>query len=52
MKRIYVEKEKASQALEEISRIQQRRNEFINVTIKEYHGKKFDPATTAVIVIG
>ena len=52
MRRIYVEKNSVPAALAAITREQAARGVFVNVAVKPYKGKKYDPANTAVIVIG
>lgn len=52
MRRIYIPKEKTPEALEQITREQSRRGVFVNVEVKPYRGRKYDPEKTTVIQIG
>ena len=52
MRRIYVDKSEVDKAIAEINSTQNRAKMFINVAVKPYKGKKYDPDRTAVIVIG
>ena len=52
MRRMYVEKSETRKVIEEISREQAKVNIFINIAIKPYTGKKYNPASTDVIVLG
>lgn len=52
MKRIYINKKDVRNVLAEITREQAARKTFVNVQVKEYCGKKYDPAETVVVVIG
>ena len=52
MRRIYINRSDVPEVLAEINRRQIARREFVNVQVKPYRGKKYDPESTAVIVIG
>ena len=52
MRRIYISKTEVPEALARINRLQNARKEFVNVAVKPYRGKKYDPESTAVLVIG
>ena len=51
MKRIYVDKSKVNETIAAINKEQAKRSLYINVTVKPYHGKKYDPQNTVVIII-
>lgn len=51
-KRLYINKEDLNDTLTAITAAQVKANTFLNVAVKEYHGKKYDPQNTLVIVIG
>lgn len=50
--KLYIDKAKREEVLRELTRIMTRKNEFLNIDIKPYKGKKFDQQTTEVIIIG
>lgn len=52
MRRLYIEKSSLKEVLDSITAAQKKANNFCNVAVKPYKGKKFDPQTTVVIVIG
>ena len=52
MKRYYIEKSKIDNFLKEITAAQQKANNFCNVSVKPYRGKKHDPEDTVVVVVG
>lgn len=52
MKRYYVEKSSVQNLIERITAAQQKANNFCNVAVKPYKGKKYDPENTVVVVVG
>ena len=50
--RYYIDKAKREEVLRELTRIMTKRNEFLNIDIKPYKGKKFDQQTTEVVIVG
>lgn len=51
MTRLYVNEKEVNDILTKITKDQIKRNLFVNVSVKEYRGKKY-PENTKVIVIG
>lgn len=51
-RRIYVNKSKAGEVIAKITQQQSRRNLFVNVAVQPYKGKRYNSATTVVIVVG
>lgn len=52
MRRYYVDKSKADQLVKRINQQQSKSGVFINIAIKPYHGKKYDPQNTVVVIVG
>ncbi len=52
MRRYYVNKAEAENLIDRINQQQHKQNRFINISVKPYHGKKYDPTNTVVIVVG
>lgn len=52
MTRIYVDKSDVDKTVANINHQQSQAGVFINIAVKPYMGKKYDPARTAVIVVG
>ena len=52
MKRYYIEKSETENFLKAITAAQQKANNFCNVVVKPYKGKKYDPENTVVVVVG
>ena len=52
MKRYYIKKSDVESFLKEITATQQKANNFCNVSVKPYRGKKYDPRNTVVVVVG
>lgn len=48
MKRYYISPDDLREALAIITRNQTRRGVFVNVTVSEYHGKKFSAGTLVI----
>lgn len=51
MTRLYVNEKDVNRVLDKISKDQTRKNLFVNVSVKDYKGKKL-PKDTKVVVIG
>ena len=52
LRRYYVTKSEVYQVISQINRHQNKRGIFVNVAVKTYRGKKYDPENTVVIVVG
>lgn len=52
MKRYYINKADTEKVIDQITAAQRKANNFCNVTVKPYKGKKYDPANTVVVVVG
>lgn len=52
MKRYYTKKSDVKSLLKKITEAQQKANNFCNVSVKPYRGKKYDPRNTVVVVVG
>lgn len=52
MKRYYINKADTEKVIDQITAMQQKANNFCNVVVKPYRGKKHDPANTVVVVVG
>jgi len=48
----YVLKSETSQIVDQINQKQSKSGIFVNISIKPYRGKKYDPQNTVVIVVG
>lgn len=52
LRRYYVAKSEVYQVISQINRQQNKRGIFVDVAVKPYRGKKYDPENTVVIVVG
>lgn len=52
MTRYYIDKAQTQEVLQAISEAQREANCYVNVQVKPYRGKKYNPDTTVVIVVG
>lgn len=52
MKRYYINKVDTEKVIKQITAAQRKANNYYNVAIKPYKGKKYDPENTVVVVIG
>jgi hypothetical protein len=52
MKRYYINKWDTEKVIDQITAMQRKANNFCNVAVKPYRGKKHDPANTVVVVVG
>lgn len=52
MRRYYATKSEANQIVDRLNRQQSKSGIFVNISIKPYHGKKYDPQNTVVIAVG
>ncbi len=52
MCRYYVAKSEANQIVDRLNRQQSKSGIFVNISIKSYRGKKYDPQNTVVVVVG
>ena len=50
--RYYVKATEAHAKIMQITQQQVKANHFVNVAVKPYKGKKYDPIQTVVIVVG
>lgn len=51
-RRLYVRKDEIDDVVSQITQQQIKANRFVNVEIRPYKGKKYDPDQTAVVIIG
>lgn len=52
MKRYYINKADINDAIRIITARQAQRNEYANITVKEYRGNAYDKETTVVLCVG
>lgn len=52
MRRYYVAKSDVDRIVNQITRQQNKKGIFVNVAVKPYCGKKYDPQNTLVVVVG
>lgn len=52
MTRYYINKKDIDKTLQKITEAQTKSRVFVNVSVKPYHGKKYDRENTVVITIG
>lgn len=52
MLRYYVAKSDVDQIVNQLNRHQNKTGIFVNITVKPYRGKKYDPQNTVVVVVG
>lgn len=52
MKRYYINKADTKKVIDQITAAQRKANNFCNVAVKPYKGKKYDPENTIVVVVG
>lgn len=52
MKRYYINKADTEKVIDQITAAQRKANNFCNVAVKPYKGKKYDPENTVVVVVG
>lgn len=52
LRRYYVAKSDVDRIVNQITRQQNKKGIFVNVTVKPYCGKKYDPQNTVVVVVG
>ena len=52
MRRYYVAKSEADRLISRINQQQSKTGIFVNVAIKPYRGKKYDPQNTVVVAVG
>lgn len=52
MRRYYVATEDVDRVINQLNRQQNKRGIFVNIAIKPYHGKQYDPQNTVVIAVG
>lgn len=52
MKRHYINKADTEKVIDQITVAQRKANNFCNVAVKSYKGKKYDPENTVVVVVG
>ena len=52
MRRYYVATADVDRVINQLNRQQNKKGIFVNIAIKPYHGKKYDPQNTVVIAVG
>lgn len=52
MRRYYVAKSDIDRIVNQINRYQNKKGIFVNIAVKPYRGKKYDPPNTVVVVVG
>lgn len=52
MHRYYVTKSDTDRIVNQINRKQSKTGIFVNIAVKPYHGKEYDPPNTVVVVVG
>lgn len=52
MRRYYVATEDVDRVINQLNRQQNKKGIFVNIAIKPYHRKKYDPQNTVVIAVG
>lgn len=51
-RRLYVPKDDVKMVVSQINLQQAEAGRFVNIAVEPYKGKKYDPVSTAVVVIG
>ena len=52
MRRYYVAKSDTDRIVNQINRQQSKTSIFVNITVTPYHGNKYDPQNTVVVMVG
>ena len=52
MRRYYVAISDVDWVVRQLNRQQNKKGIFVNIAVRAYHGKKYDPQNTVVIVVG
>lgn len=52
MRRYYMAKSDTDRIMNQINRQQSKTGIFVNIAVKPYHGKEYDPQNTVVVMVG